>query len=330
MDQPLADWFLMSVTSSSSSTRTGGVGEVPKEVDADVRLLNQYIIRAIQIAKQRRIPIELSSLVLSEQDLPRVFVVFTLVPDHMSPLPLSELLPPPHLQSQSMQLMKSSFQSKQQASNTLGSILKPLVCTELAMKHEQHKISAKISNLRTLIAGRWLDSVAIDLYIHILQEYFPFKSQLFVHSAQDNPTLSIVAKTPRCYKYVLVPLWKSSHWTVLLVEHNPYTDPVTRRSFRGRIRYINSQVVDESTPDVQTEPFEQVFPNYAVINKRRQTPQQCDNNSCGVYVCFWSMCFLYFSEDQIMSVQCPEIAAFRETMLLQIMIYYLLTPSRRR
>jgi hypothetical protein len=93
---------------------------------------------------------------------------------------------------------------------------------------------------------------------------------------------------------------------------------------RKRIRYLNSQVVDTRTPDFQCRPFREVFPGYEVELVTKS--QQCDNSSCGVYCCLWAHLFLFYEEQDLDNIRCPDAIKFRLTVLYQLIIAYILLP----
>jgi Ulp1 protease family, C-terminal catalytic domain len=184
-------------------------------------------------------------------------------------------------------------------------------CAELRSVLKDREIVLRVYDLLTGFKDRWLDSVVIDAYIHLLQEHCPFRDVLYVNSAEHDPTLNEIAHTPSCFKYIICPLFYRSHWTVLFISHPS-----------RRIRYLNSQVVDRTTPEFQTKPFAELFPGYKVS---MLTPtKQCDQSSCGVLVAMWAYIFLFYDEDEMDQIKCPDIGPFRDTLLKQLVLSYVL------
>lgn len=362
-DVPLADWLIIS--DEAKAPRCGGVGKVPTDAagtEEDLRVLEKEAWTAYALGRVRRLEMRIDPRVAAQYEqitakfppnqtnwarelpsgvAPRVFTVqslsgslpsFSLAPETAEPLPLRSLLLPEHLEPEyTASRLPLETQSRSQSRTPQAWTAKPATCARIGRQQKERQIRLRLSNMRTLLPDRWLDSVVIDAYLHILQEHWPQKDKLYVHSAEANPTLKEIVQTPGCYKFILIPLWRLSHWTVLLVDHTPFRvptsydssgKPLAYQKYKGRIRYINSQVVNPATPDIQTRPFEEAFPDYYVANNVRGTAQQCDNSSCGVYVCFWAFCLLYYSEKEILEVRCADIDKFRRRMIHQLFLYY--------
>jgi hypothetical protein len=172
------------------------------------------------------------------------------------------------------------------------------------------------SSLLTLFKGRWLDSVVLDAYLHVLQEHWPFKNVLYINSAETDPSLQELKDTPSCYPYILSVLFYKNHWTVIMIDH-----------VRKTIRYLNSQVVDPAIPVIQSRPYQLAFPTYDVQNVTHS--QQCNKSDCGVYSAAWMMIYLYYQEAEFNRVQCEDMYKFRETFLLQLILYFYLLDSEK-
>jgi len=213
------------------------------------------------------------------------------------------LLIPNHLQDSSKRLLQHDTDMK------IGTDQRPVSCSIMDRKQSQQMITLSILNLCTLFDKRWLDSVAIDSYLHVLLEYHPNRDWIYIHSAEAEPNFADIQNTPSCYRFIIVPLFLDHHWTLLYINHNDQT-----------IQYYNSQTVDQKTPKLQTNPFESIFPSYQVMH--HTDVQQCDYSSCGVCVCFWSYVFLYESPDKY-KIQCPSMLEFRRKILEQLILFFI-------
>jgi hypothetical protein len=202
----------------------------------------------------------------------------------------------------------------------------PTSCSLLRRNQDKSTITLRVSNLLTLLPTRWLDSVVIDAYVHAVVELSPYKNRIYVLSAQADPLFSEIKNTPACYRYILAPLFRNSHWTVLFVDHGENRGSPNNR---GRVRHLNSQIVNPKTPVVQTRPWCECFPEYEVNDLQkayRELPQQDNMYDCGVWVCFWTMAFLFFTDKELDSVDEPTVAAFRTQVLRQLLQHYVLLP----
>jgi hypothetical protein len=185
------------------------------------------------------------------------------------------------------------------------------VCGRLARNQESRRVQLRVYDLLTAFPDRWLDSVVIDAYIHLLQEHSGLRGTLYINSAEQDPSLAEIRQTPGCFSYIICPLFYRSHWTVIFISH-----------VSKRIRYLNSQVVDKNTPEFQTRPFAEIFPDYKVS---MLTPtKQCDQSSCGVLACIWAHIFLYYKEEEMDRIKCPDIDLFRKVLLQQLILSYIL------
>jgi hypothetical protein len=362
LHKPMSQWWFGDTSDTAKRTETGSrvagqevqIGQVPKSTQAriqDMRQMNAYIRQVLEMAKQM-------GLVPSNTPVPRelvpgdvrtIMAEFYLAPDgnctKISP-DLSTLLPPPHLAHISRRTMQdppiSALDSDQEVRSVGGAngkragqngtvstrkrwptdhFINSLApkCATIARAQEDRKIYLRVYDLLTSFPERWLDSVIIDAYIHLLLEHSNTKDMLYVNSAEHDPSLAEIKNTPSCYKYIVIPLWLASHWTILLISHSPAV--VNGKSYRGRIRYLNSQVVDRRTPEMQTRPFKELFPDYhvALIAK----PDQCNSFDCGVYVCLWATLFLFYDEEEIDRIKCPDAEAMRMTILQQLILSYI-------
>lgn len=192
---------------------------------------------------------------------------------------------------------------------------KPTHCEQILMNSNRTFVRVKPSNFLCLFPDRWIDSVIINFWSKLCQSHYVGKQHLLVKSAQDDPSLREIMLTPKCFKYIMIPLFRKSHWTVLFINHEAKI-----------IRYLNSQVFNKAVPSIQTEPFRQLFPDYTVY--KDTIPAQCDHSSCGVYVCFWIMCFLFGNHEDMDSITCAKIDEFRDDVLIQLLASSLTHQSR--
>lgn len=185
-------------------------------------------------------------------------------------------------------------------------------CRAIDQSLHQKVMHLSLRDILTALVDRWFNSYVINAYIHALLEAHPMKHFIYVNSAEDDPTLEEIAATPACFPIVISPLFRDHHWTMLGIFHN------TKEIF-----YLNSDVVDQRTPKEQTRPFQQLFPGY----KLHIIPcvKQCDNSSCGAYVCFWAYAFLY-RRDALLNITCPDILRFRTIIRQQLLFSYFIQP----
>ncbi len=203
-----------------------------------------------------------------------------------------------------------------------------LSCPVLVGRQKRHRVRLTVENLLTCLPRRWLDSVVIDAYVHAMVELSPYKNEIYVLSAQADASFREIAATPRCYRYILAPLFRNSHWTVLFVDHGERGAGSGSGSV-GRVRHLNSQIVNPRTPVVQTAPWCECFPTYQVNDLRvaaQHLPQQNNMYDCGIWVCFWTMAFLFFTDEELDSVREETVAGFRTQVLQQILQHYVVLP----
>lgn len=183
-------------------------------------------------------------------------------------------------------------------------------CKGLESSQSNHEIQLTVPDLSTLLPNRWLNSVVINAYLHWILECHPDKSKIYLNSAQDDMTtnpyeLSMIGS---CYDYILTALFENSHWTILFIDHKT-----------KEIWHLNSDVNDSNAPRRQVRPYERALHDYQL----RIIPcvKQCDNSSCGVYVCYWAWALLY-RRKALLSITCPDILQFRTLVLHQILLAY--------
>lgn len=347
MNKPMSQWFFGDLaTRGETGARVAGkeevpLGQVPKSAEGrqkDMEQLNEYIRETYQMAVKKGLvprsqppPRELGS-----QDVKIIISEFYLGADTRCTAidqdNLTTLLPPPHLAN--MARRKSDSRTADDSMDNVlagghagdhGSSKKTKggaawpglvqstspICLTIQRNLEDRRIYLRVYDLLTAFPDRWLDSVVIDAYIHLLQEHCQFKDSLYVVSAESDPALAEIARTPSCYKYIVCPLFHKSHWVMLVISHPT-----------KRIRYLNSQVVDKATPEFQTRPFTELFPGYKIT--RETSSIQCDQSSCGVLTSLWACIFLFYNEEEMDKIKCKAIDPFRMTMLQQLILSYIL------
>jgi hypothetical protein len=221
--------------------------------------------------------------------------------------PVGELLIPRGLGK--IDMMRQTTTTKFNAVNRTGIDKNLEKCRVLDAKQQDRHIFLAYSNLLTLFPDRWLDSVAIDAMLHVMKRYWKYGDLLYINSSQRDPTLSEIQQTPDCYKYILVPLFLKSHWTIVFVDH-----------VRKSVRYLNSQVVDERTPVRQSQPFKQAFPGYHINTLTK--PQQDDDSSCGMFLLLFAFLFLFYEDAAIDRVTQSLVDEFRSIVLVQLLLHF--------
>lgn len=285
----------------------------------DVEALNHYIEEARQIGIRRgvlRSNFQVSRPVTVDDILNgREIQEFSLAPDTSDSFPdRRELLPMPHLQDRDVfQAPKLRQTHRQDYEAALQRKNETRQCSLIDNRQEHRKIRLTFANLLTLFPERWLDSVVLDAYLHVLQEHWPLKDLLYLNSAEQDPNLKEIRSTPACFEYVLSVLYLQYHWTVIMIDNVKKT-----------IRYLNSQVVDQRTPNKQSKPFKEAFPAYTLRNYTQA--QQCNQSDCGVYSAAWAMMFLYYDDADMDKIRCPEMKLFRKNMLMQLILSMYLIP----
>ncbi len=329
MDVPISQWFFRNEPTPFGSRSRGPtkgpriagstavpLGQVPTDTRGrakDLVTLNKAIQRTYALArKMNNLPNIRKPPTVTAADLDVPFAEFHLAASTSKPLSssLSEcLLPMEHLGA----IKKMSATHVKELVDIGQRNMEKTVtqCTVISRKQKEYKVQLTLGNLLTLFKDRWLDSVVLDAYLHVLQEHWPFKNVLYLNSAEKDPSLNQLKNTPTCYPYVLSVLFHESHWTVIMIDH-----------VKEQIRYLNSQVVDPNLPDEQSAPFQAAFPKYHVQNVTKS--QQCNQSDCGVYSAAWIMIYLYYNEKEYDKITCPDMYKFRETMLEQLILYYYL------
>lgn len=304
-------------------------GQVPDDPDGkeqDIALLNDEIRLVLAEAQRLHLPIGRKPLQLTMADYESFLTEFYLVPDPRGRRPASAALLQPTFLDRPQTIVTScqplveflrrsgtSTLSEERSSDDYHLRLdkSSTMCRQLSGALQDRKVQLWVRNLFTSFRGRWFDSVMIDAFIAIITQFWKYRDVLYVNSAEVDLNLQELAQTPRCYRYILSPLYRKHHWTILFIDHK------TREIF-----YLNSDVVDRDTPQIQTAPFAQCFPGYRL----HIIPciKQCDNSSCGPYVCYWAYCFL-FRRDQLLRISCPDIRRFRTFIRHQIILSFLVS-----
>jgi hypothetical protein len=289
-------------------------GQVPREKDgryteADIKELNRLVQVAALEAQRKGIavpPVE-SLPVLQQSDMNRIIWAFSLGGDDF--VARSQRLNPSELFTLNGRLVPgNSRASRYSSADRTGIQSESSQCQTIAQQQSMRRIQLRPSNLLTAFPKRWLDSVFIDSVLHIWKRYFKFPDLLYINSAENDPTLNELKMTAPCYKYLLVPLFLRSHWTIIFIDH------VTRR-----VRYLNSQVVDD-TPNVQMEPFKRTFVGYDTNNVTLS--RQTDNSSCGVFALFFAFMYLFFDERDMDNISQASIDEFRHLLVLQVLLHF--------
>lgn len=181
-------------------------------------------------------------------------------------------------------------------------------CRIIRKQQDQKIITLKPRNLLSVFPGQWLDSAAMDAWLHGCHTSMKSRSHLlYIISAENDPDMAELVATKDCYAYLLLVLFCNNHWTCLFLNH-----------LCEEVFYYNSQL-SYKTAAKQLEPYRQAFPGYQV--RVAQVPQQCDNVSCGVFVCWFCYCLL-FCPELIDSLSCDKSAEMRAAILRQLLIWY--------
>jgi hypothetical protein len=200
----------------------------------------------------------------------------------------------------------------------LNSILKNQVCLNIEENQKQRVIQLSMNDIITTSPDKWFNSCAIDAYGNVIVRYAEEPEAWYIVSAEDSPDrkdrIAEIKKTKQCHKYALSPLFRDSHWTVMCIDHT-----------RQTIYYLNSDVVDADTPKDQTKRFADAFPGYELI--LIPCLKQCDNSSCGAYVCYWMYAFMFLPREALLSISCPDILRFRELIRHQLLLSYFVCPT---
>jgi hypothetical protein len=197
-------------------------------------------------------------------------------------------------------------------------ILKNDVCLNLERSQTQRMIELTMSDILTTLPNMWFNSVAIDACINYFKELTDNPEDWYIVSAEDTPEradrLRELQQTKGCNRNALLPLYRDHHWTISCIDHELKV-----------IYYLNSDVVDRETPVEQTRPFQQAFPGYKLIII--PCLKQCDNSSCGAYVCYWAYAFFFLSREALLNISCPDILRFRTLIRRQLLLSYYVCPA---
>lgn len=156
----------------------------------------------------------------------------------------------------------------------------------------------------------WLDSAFIDACLHIMQRHFPLREQLYIISAENDPDFDDLIRATRCYRYVLLILWRKAHWTLVWINMQC-----------GEIWYFNSQIVSMKSVEEQLKPFREAFPSFHLTVGK--TPQQSNGYDCGIYAAYISFCLL-FAPDQIHNIDTMRTDMLRSYFVEQILVSLIL------
>jgi hypothetical protein len=321
---------------NTNTNRVGGtqakkIGQVPDTEDgrlADLNYLNRAVQNAILVGQKRGIlrPDFKAPKPWIAEDMPfmdekvqgnrrdPLLATFSLAPDDDTLMPPpNELLPIPHVEH--LPLTPPTTRSKPIDNMIPG--YDPAMCAKIRQRQKARKITLHLSNLRTLLPERWLDSVVIDAYLHVMQEHFPMKRFLYLGSAENDMSLAELAETPGCFDYFTCVLWKDSHWSCIAGNH-----------MRKRIRYLNSQVSPGSRiPDIQTKPFKDLFSEYGV--QTYSPSQQQGSTACGLYSTLSVFLMAMMDESLVERITPADAEKFRYSMLLQLLLSYYLIPMNK-
>lgn len=212
------------------------MGQVPKDsagtrrdlehLTHEARRAAQELYRDIQAAGPRLASFVqvLQPPVFTEASLDRELGMFSLGGVQVSPVDrdvaLALLLKPAHLSPDAFKPTQLADRDPERDG--------PPQCAVLAAMLRKRKVVLHTWNLRTGFADRWLDSVFIDAFLHELWLAYPYREQVYLVSAEADPSLYEIAQTPPCMPICIVPLFLKNHWTIVIIWHK-----------RGVLRYLN-------------------------------------------------------------------------------------------
>lgn len=203
---------------------------------------------------------------------------------------------------------------------SIRQIIRDPVCMNIEDEQKKRQLELTVADIMTTLPNMWFNSVAIDFVINYFKELCDHPEDWYIVSAEDTPErrdrLKELQRTKGCNKRALLPLYREHHWTIACIDHELRI-----------IYYLNSDVVDRNTPIEQTRPFQQAFPGYKLIII--PCIKQCDNSSCGAYVCCWAYIFLklkFKSLEDLLEISCPDILRFRTFLRRQLLLTYLVCP----
>lgn len=180
-------------------------------------------------------------------------------------------------------------------------------CKRLRLEQKTNVVRLKLRNLCTLLYHRYLDSAVLDAWLHGLHRNFATPDDLYIISAENDPTMDALRDTRSCYAYLLLFLFRKKHWTVMFINHSCQ-----------EIFYYNSQT-NPSTVEKQLAPYQATFPEYQV--RSPDIPQQIDRYSCGVFCAWFAYCLL-FCPELMHAIRPDKAAEMREAILRQLLIWY--------
>jgi len=330
MKLPISHW-IWGGSSQENQKGGGGSGNKPGQVpmtpdgkytEKDLAQLNNYIREAENIAAEKGLsPMYRQKKPVTQDDMLKPIAIFSLgegFTNHPTraggrggndetkaiAYPVGDLLVPPGLPP-------IVAENSRYANATRSGIDKSLSkCRNLDQKQNMRRIKLDFSNILPLYSGRWADSVGLDSFLHILKQHWKYGDLLYINSAQHDPSIEEILNTPDCFLFGLIPLFRHDHWTIVFIDH-----------VSKIIRYLNSQVVDESTPRIQIEPFKRAFPGYS--HSLFTKSQQRDNNSCGIYLLIFAFLFLFYTDRDMDQVTQTLVDRFRKIVVLQILLHFL-------
>jgi hypothetical protein len=281
----------------------------------DAQELNRHMQIAVGIGKRRGVlpPNFVPPAPITPDDFGRVISEFDMAasPEDNS-VHVKAMLHPEHLESQPCTMPCVQAILKAGGPELATAAARQSKCAALERSQKSRRIQLRWANLRTLLEPhRWLDSVVIDALIHTALEAWPCRHLAFVNSAETDVSLAELKETPSCYKMIVLPLYMRQHWSFCALNYA-----------ERRITYVNSQLLDKRTAELQTRPFRELFPDFEV---ETETPaQQSDNSSCGCFAAFWACIFMFWSRKEADSVTQAQIYRYRERILHQLILSYVL------
>lgn len=185
-------------------------------------------------------------------------------------------------------------------------------CKVLRERQANNIVHLRVHSLFTLLPERWIDSACLDAYLHVLHRHFPKRDQLFLISAEHDPSFDQLIQSTQCYNYLLLPLYANKHWTLGFV-NRPCAE----------IWYFNSDLthgLQYGNVERQLKPYKEHFPTYHI--EVIKVPEQTDTYSCGTFVAYFSYCLL-FSPASLEKLKGWNADRFRDLILRQLCLSYL-------
>lgn len=180
-------------------------------------------------------------------------------------------------------------------------------CKLYRKQQDDFHVTVKPRNLCSILG--WVDSALLDCFMGGLQRSFPESHRLFILSAEEDPSMEVLRDIEGCYDYVLMVLYRGNHWTCMFINYNC-----------REITYYNSQR-NENTVYKQLEPYRHHFADFSI--QVADVPQQSDDISCGIFVCWYSYCILYCPES-IHALSCTKSEEMRLAVIRQVLLWYVL------